>query len=77
MTKKTSDNSKKSADSINAVDYAATNARLGAILQRLQDESIAIDEAISLHKEGSELVALLEEYLAKADVTIKKQLQEQ
>lgn len=76
MTKKTSDNSKKSADSINAVDYAATNARLGAILQRLQDESIAIDEAISLHKEGSELVALLEEYLAKADVTVKKQLQE-
>ncbi len=52
-------------------DYAAKVAALEDIIAKLQQSDTAIDEAIRLHEEGKKLVAELNAYLEKAEVTIR------
>jgi exodeoxyribonuclease VII small subunit len=53
-------------------DYQALNTRLDEVLAALQSPEVSIDEAIALHKEGTELVKALQSYLEDAKVTIAK-----
>jgi exodeoxyribonuclease VII small subunit len=56
------------------IDYAKTLAELEAVLAKLQDSETSLDEAITLHTKGKELVAALDEYLKDADIIVKKQV---
>jgi exodeoxyribonuclease VII small subunit len=58
-------------------DYAKTTAELDDILAQLQDSQIDLDQAMKLHGRGKELVAEMLDYLATAEVEIKKQLSEE
>lgn len=60
--------SSKSTD----IDYKTISQRLDEVLVALQSPDISIDEAIALHKEGNELIAQLDTYLKKAEITITK-----
>lgn len=53
-------------------DYVAKTAELDAVLAQLQSNDISLDEAIELHGTGKKLVAELEEYLKKAEVTVRR-----
>lgn len=54
------------------IDYKKVSQRLDEVLAALQSPDISIDEAITLHKEGNELIAQLDTYLKKAEITITK-----
>ncbi len=54
------------------IDYKKVSQRLDEVLAALQSPDISIDEAITLHKEGNELIAQLDTYLKKAEITISK-----
>jgi exodeoxyribonuclease VII small subunit len=52
--------------------YNQMKAELDIIMQKLQDDSLDIDEALKLYEKGHILVESMEKYLEKAQNTIKK-----
>lgn len=56
----------------NTFDYRKKAAELEAVVAKLQDPDIQIDEAVTLHAQGLKLVAELETYLTQAENEIKK-----
>jgi len=52
--------------------YQEINDQLEAVLTRLQQPDIQVDEAVSLYRQGLELAAILEKYLEQAENTIKQ-----
>ena len=53
-------------------DYRAKSEELERIVVALQDPDIQIDEATRLHDEGQKLLKQLEEYLAHAEIVVRK-----
>lgn len=53
-------------------DYSQKAAELESILAALQNPDIQIDEATKLHAKGMKLVGELENYLEKAENTVRK-----
>lgn len=53
-------------------NYAELNAELETILDRLQDPSTDIDQALILYKRGQELIKQQETYLKKSKNTVTK-----
>lgn len=56
----------------NNFDYAQKSAELEALLARLQDPTIQIDEATKLHATGVKLVEEIEAYLKQAENEVRK-----
>ena len=52
--------------------YSQLKEQLDLVMAKLQDETIDIDKAIELYKEGQKLIEALEKYLKNAQNTIKK-----
>ena len=52
--------------------YQEVNEQLDAVLARLQQPDIQVDEAVELYKEGLELAAALEKHLEQAENTVRK-----
>lgn len=60
------------AKKIEDFDYQAKAAELEALLTKLQDADIQIDEATKLHTAGLKLVGELEAYLKQAENEVRK-----
>jgi exodeoxyribonuclease VII small subunit len=56
----------------NPVDYRVLSNRLDEVLSALQSPDVTIDEAVTLHKEGHDLIVQLEKYLKATEVRITK-----
>lgn len=54
------------------IDYQALSRELDEIVNKLQSEDVAIDDAIKLHGRGIEITKQLEKYLKAAENTISK-----
>lgn len=54
------------------LSYQDMHNRLDEILSQMQSPQTSIDDAIKLHKEGTELVSKLEAYIAEAELVINK-----
>jgi len=52
--------------------YQALSAQLEALLERLQDPEVQVDDAVQLYEQGLQLVAALESQLTAAENTIKR-----
>lgn len=52
------------------VDYKKLTEELDEILDKLQSQDLAIDEALELHKRGEAIIAQLEQYLESAENTV-------
>lgn len=52
--------------------YQEMHARLDEVLTQIQSPQTSVDDALKLHKEGVELVAGLEKYIAEAELAISK-----
>lgn len=52
--------------------YQEVNDQLEAVLARLQQPDIQVDEAVALYRQGLELAAALEKHLEQAENTIKQ-----
>jgi len=55
-----------------AQDYQALSKRLDEVLAAMQAPDITVDEAITLYKEGIELVDSLQQYLDNAENRVAK-----
>ncbi len=55
-----------------AFDYAAKMAELEAVLAQLQASDTPLDDAMTLHETGTNLIAELEEFLKHAEHDIQK-----
>ncbi len=53
-------------------DYAEKSGELEAIVQRLQSSDIQLTEATKLYEQGTKLVGEIEDYLKKAENTVRK-----
>ncbi|MDO5846430.1 MAG: exodeoxyribonuclease VII small subunit [Methanocorpusculum sp.] len=51
-------------------NYEEMIAELRDIAKRLDDPQTSVEDAVSLHKRGMELIAKCEAFLAKAELTI-------
>ncbi len=54
------------------IDYQALSRELDEIVNKLQSEDVAIDDAIRLHGRGIEITKQLEKYLKAAENTVSK-----
>lgn len=52
--------------------YQELKNQLDEIIDQLQSSDGDIDKAVALHKEGTELIKQLQDYLKKAENEIKK-----
>jgi exodeoxyribonuclease VII small subunit len=56
----------------NSADYATLNLELEAVLDKLQQPGIGVDEAIKLYEQGLKLITKLEAYLETAQNKIEQ-----
>lgn len=54
------------------INYRQLNDELESILTKLQEPDIDIDEAAAAYQRGREITKQLEDYLKKAENTVKK-----
>lgn len=54
------------------ISYPELSTELDTILQRLQSEELAIDDAIQLYERGLEITKQLETYLQQAENKVTK-----
>ncbi|MDQ3159209.1 MAG: exodeoxyribonuclease VII small subunit [bacterium] len=52
--------------------YNELQIELEKIVESLQSEDVDLDDAIELHKKGSELIAQMQKILNEAEIKIKK-----
>lgn len=52
--------------------YQTVHAQLDAVLAKLQDPDVEVDEAIKLYEQGTKLIAQLETHLQKAENKLSK-----
>lgn len=52
--------------------YRELRDKLDQVLEKMQSNELDVDEILKAHKEGMELIAKLEKYLAEAEVKLKK-----
>ena len=53
------------------VDFEKELKRLDEIVNKIQDESLPLDESVKLYEEGNKIIATLKEELAKAEEKIE------
>ncbi len=51
--------------------YQDLKAKLGEIVNKLQDEAVDVDEAVVLHKEAQKVLASIDKYLADTEHSFK------
>ena len=54
------------------VNFEKELNRLNEIVNRIQDESLSLDESVKLYEEGNKIIKLLEEELKKAEDKVEK-----
>ena len=53
------------------LDFEKELKRLDEIVNKIQDESLPLDESVKLYEEGNKIIAVLKEELAKAEEKIE------
>ena len=53
------------------IDFEKELKRLDEIVNKIQDESLPLDESVKLYEEGNKIIATLKEELAKAEEKIE------
>ena len=53
------------------IDFEKELKRLEEIVNKIQDESLPLDESVKLYEEGNKIIAILKEELAKAEEKIE------
>jgi len=53
-------------------DYQTLSLELDAVLQRLQQSDISVDDAVKLYEKGLQLVGDLETYVSQAENRLEK-----
>ena len=53
------------------IDFEKELKRLDEIVNKIQDESLPLDESVKLYEEGNKIIAVLKEELAKAEEKIE------
>ena len=53
------------------IDFEKELKRLDEIVNKIQDESLPLDESVKLYEEGNKIIAILKEELAKAEEKIE------
>ena len=53
------------------IDFEKELKRLDEIVNKVQDESLPLDESVKLYEEGNKIIAVLKEELAKAEEKIE------
>ena len=53
------------------IDFEKELKRLDEIVNKIQDESLPLDESVKLYEEGNKIIAFLKEELAKAEEKIE------
>ena len=53
------------------IDFEKELKRLEEIVNKIQDESLPLDESVKLYEEGNKIIAVLKEELAKAEEKIE------
>ena len=54
------------------IDFEKELNRLNEIVNRIQDESLPLDESVKLYEEGNKIIKLLEAELKKAEDKVEK-----
>ena len=54
------------------VNFEKELNRLNEIVNRIQDESLPLDESVKLYEEGNKIIRLLEDELKKAEEKVEK-----
>lgn len=54
------------------IDFEKELERLNALVSRIQDDSISLDESIKLYEEGNKIIVSLEKELSDAQEKIEK-----
>lgn len=54
------------------LDYQQLSAKLDAVLEKLQDPNVQVDQAIELYEKGIKLTAQLEKHLKTAENKLAK-----
>lgn len=54
------------------INFEASLNRLNEIVNKIQDETLSLDESIALYEEGKKLIALLKDELAEAENKVEK-----
>ena len=54
------------------IDFEKELNRLNEIVNRIQDESLPLDESVKLYEEGNKIIKLLESELKKAEEKVEK-----
>lgn len=54
------------------IDYQTLSEQLEAVLTKLQNPDIHVDQAVQLYQEGLELIAALEKHLQQAENKIEQ-----
>ena len=54
------------------IDFEKELNRLNEIVNRIQDESLPLDEIVKLYEEGNKIIKLLESELKKAEEKVEK-----
>ena len=53
------------------IDFEKELKRLDEIVNKIQDESLPLDESVKLYEEGNKIIVVLKEELAKAEEKIE------
>ena len=53
------------------IDFEKELKRLDEIVNKIQDESLPLDESVKLYEEGNKIITVLKEELAKAEEKIE------
>ena len=53
------------------IDFEKELKRLDEIVNKIQDESLPLDESVKLYEESNKIIAVLKEELAKAEEKIE------
>lgn len=53
-------------------NYQTMNAELDAVLAKLQDPDVDVDEAVKLYEQGTKLIVQLEKHLKQAENKLAK-----
>lgn len=54
------------------ISYQTLQAELDAVMAKLQDPEVQVDDAVALYEQGIKLVAQLEKHLAQAENKLTK-----
>jgi len=57
------------------INFEKELERLNDIVNRIQDETLPLEESVKLYEEGNKIIALLEEELKKAEEKIENIVQ--